>query len=50
MIKILEDAHVLTLPGSEFGTSGEGFIRLCCTVGLEELGKAFDRIEQIKFD
>lgn len=48
MLKILEEAHVLTLPGSEFGTSGEGFIRLCCTVGIEELGKAFDRIEKME--
>ena len=49
MKKILEDAHVLMLPGSEFGTSGEGFVRMCCTKGIDELEKAFDRLEKIEF-
>jgi len=45
--KILDDAHVLVLPGSSFGEAGEGFIRIACTVGVEELGKAFDRLEKM---
>ena len=49
VMKILEDAHVLTLPGSEYGTSGQGFIRICCTVGIETLAEVFDRLEKISF-
>lgn len=42
---LLEKAHVLTLPGNAFGTCGEGHIRICCTVSMEKLKEAFDRIE-----
>ncbi len=42
--KILDEAHVLTLPGNAFGKCGEGFLRIACTCGCEELGEAFDRI------
>lgn len=44
---LLEQAHVLTLPGSAFGEAGEGYLRIACTVGLEQLEQAFDRIERI---
>ena len=47
--KILEEAHVLTLPGSAFGPSGEGYLRLACTVSVDKLKEAFDRIAKIKF-
>ncbi len=42
--RILDEAHVLTLPGNAFGNCGEGFLRISCTCGCEELGEAFDRI------
>lgn len=42
--QILDEAHVLTLPGNAFGDCGEGFLRIACTCGCEELGEAFDRI------
>ncbi|MBQ3520858.1 MAG: aminotransferase class I/II-fold pyridoxal phosphate-dependent enzyme, partial [Firmicutes bacterium] len=42
---LLEKAHVLTLPGNAFGACGEGHIRICCTVSMEKLKEAFDRIE-----
>jgi aspartate/methionine/tyrosine aminotransferase len=45
--KLLEEAHVLVIPGSAFGKSGEGYIRIACTVGVERLKEAFDRIEKI---
>jgi aspartate/methionine/tyrosine aminotransferase len=45
--KILDDAHVLVLPGSSFGEAGEGFIRIACTVGVDQLEKAFDRLEKM---
>ncbi|QZY56213.1 pyridoxal phosphate-dependent aminotransferase [Crassaminicella profunda] len=45
--KMLEEAHVLVIPGSAFGKSGEGYIRIACTVGVDRLKEAFDRIEKI---
>lgn len=42
--RILQEAHVLTLPGSAFGDCGEGYIRIACTVGVDKLAEAFDRI------
>lgn len=47
--KILSQAHVLTLPGNAFGSCGEGYVRIACTVKVETLKEAFDRIEQIWF-
>ena len=46
---ILREAHVLTLPGNAFGECGEGFLRIACTVGVERLKEAFDRIERIEW-
>lgn len=48
--KILDDAHVLLLPGNAFGSCGEGYLRLACTVGVDKLEEAFDRIEKIELD
>ncbi len=42
-----EKAGVAVLPGSTFGESGEGFIRLACTVAEDKLKEAFDRIEKL---
>lgn len=44
---LLEKAHVLVVPGNAFGKSGEGYIRIACTVGLDKLKDAFDRIEKL---
>ena len=44
---MLEEAHVLVLPGSGFGKAGEGFIRIAATVGIDTLKEAFDRIEKM---
>lgn len=46
---ILREAHVLTLPGNAFGECGEGFLRIACTVGVDRLKEAFDRIERIEW-
>jgi aspartate/methionine/tyrosine aminotransferase len=42
--RILQEAHVNTLPGDAFGDAGEGYIRFACTCGIEKLKEAFDRI------
>ena len=44
---ILDQAKVLTIPGNSFGHSGEGYLRIACTVSQEKLKEAFDRIEKI---
>ncbi|MBR4411362.1 MAG: pyridoxal phosphate-dependent aminotransferase [Firmicutes bacterium] len=45
---ILRKAHVLMLPGSGFGTCGEGYLRAACTVNVDKLKEAFDRIAAIE--
>ena len=45
---ILKEAHVLMLPGNAFGNCGEGYVRIACTVNVDTLKEAFDRIEKVK--
>lgn len=42
--RIVEEAHILTIPGTAFGESGEGFLRLAVTVGQDRIDEAFDRL------
>ncbi len=44
---ILHKAHVLMLPGNAFGECGEGYVRIACTVNVDTLKEAFDRIEKV---
>lgn len=44
---ILREAHVLTIPGISFGMCGEGYLRIACTVYVDLLKEAFDRIEGV---
>lgn len=46
--RILQEAHVLTLPGNAFGTCGEGYLRIACTVDKETLKEAFARISRME--
>lgn len=46
-IRMLEEAHVLVIPGNGFGKSGEGYVRIACTVGTDKLKEAFDRINRM---
>ena len=45
---LLRKAHVLVLPGDAFGACGEGYVRIACTVGVDTLKDAFDRIAAIE--
>lgn len=45
--RILEEAHVLMLPGDAFGACGEGYMRIACTVGVDKLEEAFNRIAEM---
>ena len=44
---ILEEAHVSLVPGTVFGSHGEGYVRLSFTEGVERLDEAMRRMEQV---
>ena len=44
--KLLENAHVATIPGTAFGKSGEGYIRIACTRSMDILAQAMDKMEK----
>ena len=44
-LDLLYEAKVITIPGSGFGPSGEGHIRLSFGATEEDINKAFDRID-----
>ncbi len=46
---ILDQAQVLTIPGSAFGHCGEGYLRIACTVDTGVLAEAFDRMMKIEW-
>lgn len=46
---LLERAHVLVTPGDAFGVTGKGHFRIACTVGIDKLKEAFDRMEKLTF-
>lgn len=43
---LLTEKHVAVVPGSEFGPSGEGFIRITCVKSNQELKEGIKRITQ----
>jgi aminotransferase len=43
---LLKKAGVATIPGTEFGRNGEGFIRLSYATSYEKIDKAMSRIER----
>ncbi len=44
----LEHAGVLLTPGDVFGIGGVGHVRMACTVGVERLAEAFNRLELLE--
>ena len=46
--KLLSDAHILAIPGTAFGQCGEGYIRISCTLSVDKIKEAFDRIEKLE--
>jgi aminotransferase len=46
-MKILEQAHVSTVPGSAFGSKGEGHIRIAYANSLSNIQLALERISKI---
>ena len=47
--KLYEERHIRVIPGAAFGPGGEYHIRISCTLGLDKLKEAFDRMEKIEF-
>ena len=43
--ELLNNAHVAVLPGSAFGGTGEGYLRIACTQSMEKLMEAMDKME-----
>lgn len=43
---LLNEYRIVTIPGSAFGEAGEGYIRICITVPIEQLQVACIRFEQ----
>lgn len=43
--KLLESQKVAVVPGTAFGTCGEGFLRISYAYSLDVLKKAMDRME-----
>lgn len=43
---LLDEAHVATVPGSTFGTQGEGHIRIAYSTSYEEIEEGLERIVQ----
>ena len=41
--------HVLVSAGSPFGKTGANHFRIACTVGIDQLKQAFDRMEKLEF-
>jgi len=44
--ELLSEAKVVVVPGSSFGTHGNGHIRLCYATSMESIAKAMDRMEK----
>ncbi|MBQ7154760.1 MAG: pyridoxal phosphate-dependent aminotransferase [Synergistaceae bacterium] len=44
--QLLNEAHVAVLPGSAFGATGEGYLRIACTQSMEALSKSMDKMEE----
>jgi aminotransferase len=45
-LQLLKSKKVAVVPGSAFGSSGEGFVRCCFATGFDKLKEAMTRIEQ----
>ena len=45
-LDLLQDARICVTPGSAFGPSGEGHVRMAFCGPEDEINRAFDRVEQ----
>ena len=47
--ELLERARILVSPGDVFGLAGKQHFRIACTVDIEKLREAYDRMEALRF-
>ena len=45
-MKFLEEEHVAVVPGTAFGDSGEGFLRISYAYSIENLKRAMERLKR----
>lgn len=45
--RMIEEAHVVTVPGGGFGPAGEGYLRMALTVDVSRIKEAVDRIAKL---
>ncbi len=43
--RLLEQEHVVCVPGDAFGESGEGYIRCCYATDIDQMTRAFEKIK-----
>ena len=46
--RLLDEAHVVTVPGAGFGPAGEGYLRMALTVEEARLREAVQRLGRIQ--
>jgi aspartate/methionine/tyrosine aminotransferase len=46
-MKMLEEAKVITIPGISFGPNSDDYVRISCTIPIEKMAAAFDRMEAV---
>lgn len=46
---MLKKAKVLMVPGNEFGSKGEGFVRISYATGKQQIREAFERLKRVGF-
>ena len=44
--KFLQEEHVAVVPGSAFGTSGEGYLRISYAYSIDNLKLAMERLSK----
>ncbi|HII67449.1 MAG TPA: aminotransferase class I/II-fold pyridoxal phosphate-dependent enzyme, partial [Thermococcaceae archaeon] len=44
---MIKEAKVVLVPGSAFGKTGEGYVRISYATGYEKLEEAMDRMEKV---
>ncbi len=49
-LKMIKEAGVVTLPGTEFGELGEGFLRLSVCTSREEVEEGVQRLQSFIHD
>ncbi len=46
--RLIDEAHVVTVPGAGFGAAGEGYLRMALTVDEDRIRQAVERIGNIR--